>query len=219
MTEIELKLTPLDPGLLDRLAELTAFGAFEVAARRREQQRNSFFDTPSKALRGAHLGFRRRVVEGQSMATWTLKADTVVVRGIATRPEVELVLGADMPPMLALQALSGRADAAMREHVRDALADGSLPLAVPFLESLTQRELRDLTSGATRLELALDRVTLVGWPEYHEEEIEVELKRGDEAELHTARRAIEAVGAVRESHGSKLSRALDYVERNATSRR
>jgi inorganic triphosphatase YgiF len=58
--------------------------------------------------------------------------------------------------------------------------------------------------------LALDRMTIVGH-EYAEEEIEAELKRGDEAALSAARDAIEALGEVRESEGSKLSRAVAHV--------
>jgi hypothetical protein len=37
--------------------------------------------------------------------------------------------------------------------------------------------------------------------------------------LHAARAAIEALGTIKESIGSKLSRALDYIERSASSSR
>jgi inorganic triphosphatase YgiF len=219
VTEIELKLTPLEPGLLDRLAERTRLGPFEVTNPREEQQRNSFFDTPSRALRKAGIGFRRRTAPGQPMATWTLKAEGELFRGIASRPEVELKLDADMPPALALQALRQRAELAVAEQLRDALADGSQPLARPYLELETQRQLRDLTSDTATAELALDRVKMVDHPEYTEEEVEVELKRGDEQALHEARKAIEEHGKVRESEGSKLNRAVDYIERSASSSR
>src|SRR5205807_593478 len=124
----------------------------------------------------------------------------------------------DMPPALALQALRQRADRALAEQLGDALADGALPLAKPFLELETDRRLRDLTSAMAKAELALDRVRMPDHA-YAEEEIEVELKRGDEAALHEARTAIEALGTLMESTGSKLSRALDYVERSASSSR
>jgi inorganic triphosphatase YgiF len=58
--------------------------------------------------------------------------------------------------------------------------------------------------------MALDRVHLVGHT-YAETEIEVELRRGDEAALKAARRAIEALGEVHASVGSKLSRALEHA--------
>jgi inorganic triphosphatase YgiF len=63
------------------------------------------------------------------------------------------------------------------------------------------------------VELALDEVWLVGHPAAHELEIEAELKRGEDAALVAARQAIEAVGAVVESDGSKLSRALRHLAR------
>jgi len=218
MTEVELKLTPHSAGLLDRLAQVSRLGSFEVVGRSREQQRNSFFDTRSRGFRGARVGFRRRVVEGEPMAVWTLKADSELFGGIATRAEVELRLDADMPPALALQALRQRASGAFAEQVADAVADGALPLAEPFLDLLTDRRIVDLRSDAAQLELALDRVTMPGH-DYAELEIEVELKRGDEHALDEARRAIDAMGAAHESVGSKLSRALDYVERSARSSR
>ncbi len=214
MTEIELKLVPAEAGLLDRLADIEQLGPFVVVARHHQRQRNSFFDTRSRGFRRARLGFRRRVVEGETMAVWTLKAEGDLFRGIAIRAEVELRLGADLPPALALQALRQRADPALAEQVRDAVADGALPLAEPFLDMVTDRHILDLRSDAALLELALDRVTITD-SDYRELEIEVELKRGDEAALEEARRAIEALGEVRESSGSKLSRALDYIERNA----
>jgi inorganic triphosphatase YgiF len=218
MTEIELKLTPLDDALLDRLAAIDRLGRFEVVGRRHEQQRNSFFDTPTRALRKHKIGFRRRVVEGERMATWTLKAEGGQAGGVASRPEVELVMDPDMPPALVLQALRQRGQGVLAEQLGDALADGSLPLAKPYLEMATDRHILDLQNEKCRAELALDRVTIPGEP-YAESEIEVELKRGDEAALSEARAAIEAMGAVNESIGSKLSRAIDYVERSARSSR
>ena len=60
---------------------------------------------------------------------------------------------------------------------------------------------------------------IIGRPQYEDIEIEVELYLGDDSALAAAREAIEAIGEVRESNGSKLSRALDYIERSATSSR
>ncbi len=218
MTEVELKLTPVDGALLDRLAEVDRLGPFAVIGRGHERQRNSFFDTPTRALRTARLGFRRRVVEGEPLAVWTVKGESQHARGVATRTEIELHLDADMPPALALQALRERAPRAFAEELGDALADRSLVQPPPYLETATDRRILDLRSARAQAEVALDRMTIPGTA-YAEVEIEVELKRGDEHELDEARRAIEELGEVRESVGSKLSRALDYVERNASSSR
>ena len=218
MTEIELKLVPLDEALLDRLAEVQRLGAFEGIARHREQQRNSFFDTRARGFRRARVGFRRRVVPGQSMATWTLKAEGDLFRGVAARAEAEVAMDADTAPALALQALRARAEPALRAQVADALGDGGLPLAQPYLDMVTQRVVLHLRSVDADLELALDRVSIPSTT-YAELEIEVELKHGNESALEEAREAIEALGKVRESVGSKLSRALDYIDRSASSSR
>ncbi|MBV9357905.1 MAG: hypothetical protein JO023_20540 [Chloroflexi bacterium] len=85
---------------------------------------------------------------------------------------------------------------------------------------MTDRRLAELGSPGQegQAELALDRVTLVGHPDYCDREIEVELKRGEESLLSAARAALEAIGEVSESDGSKLSRALAYLARVAASR-
>jgi inorganic triphosphatase YgiF len=213
--ERELKLVPDDPALLDRLAAETQFGELEVAGRRHEVQRNSFFDTASQSLGAKRVGFRRRTVAGRPMAIWSLKSDAKVLRGVTTRSELELQLDADMAPMLALSTLrqvaSQRGAAALAEQLGDALASGGPPLAKPFLELETDRTILDLESRANKVELALDRVRLLGH-KYEEVEIEAELKRGDEAALDSVRSAIEAVGQVRESNGSKLSRAMAHLQ-------
>jgi inorganic triphosphatase YgiF len=218
--ERELKLGPADPRLLDRLASLDRFGQFEVTGRRHELQHNSFFDTRSRALTAARIGFRRRTIDGQRLATWTVKADgeQAAVRGVATRTEIELQLDPDMPPALALTALRSAARprnaVVLAEALDDALADGGLPLAKPFLELETDRLIVDLaaSSRAWNVELALDRVHLIGHDEYRELEIEAELKKGDVAALEAVRTTIEALGEVHESEGSKLSRAMAHLK-------
>ena len=214
--ERELKLVPDDPALLDQLADLSQLSAFVVTGRRRERQRNSFFDSASRALAHARVGFRRRIVAGERLATWSLKVDGQAVRGVQTRTEIELQLAPEMPPALAIgalrQAAHGRGAQPLAEGVTDALATGGLPIATPFLETETDRRIIDLAQAdrGWSVELALDRVELVGHT-YSEVEIEAELKRGDDATLDDIRTAIESVGGVHESSGSKLSRALDHL--------
>lgn len=216
--ERELKLTPRDPALLDRLASQTQFGELALAGRRRELQHNRFFDTSSRRLSSVRVGFRRRTVEGESLATWSLKANAAVWRGVATRTEIELQLDPDLAPALAFgalrQAANQRGVAALAKQIDDALCGGGLLSATPFLELRTDRTLLDLAAQAAgwKVELALDRVSLVGHA-YSEVEIEAELKCGDEAALKSVRQAIEAHGVVRESAGSKLSRAIAHLRR------
>jgi len=214
--ERELKLVPEDPALLDRLAQQSELGELEVTGRRREVQHNSFFDTATRRLSAAHVGFRRRTVDGEAQATWSLKSAAKVLRGVTTRSEIELQLDADLAPVLALgalrQAARQRGAAALADEIRDALVTDRMPVGKPFLETRTERTIVDLQSALRgwSVELALDRVTLIGH-DYAEVEIEAELKRGDEAALDAARTAIEALGTVRESDGSKLSRAMAHV--------
>jgi inorganic triphosphatase YgiF len=214
--ERELKLVPADPRLLDRLAETERLGELVRVGRRHEEQRNSFFDTASRALSRARIGFRRRTIEARRLATWTLKSDAKLVGGVATRAEVEVQLEPGMPPALAIGALReaarSRGAAVLAEQVADALAGGGLPLAQPFLEMETDRVVVDFESAERgwAIELALDRVRLVGHA-YSEVEIEAELKRGDEAALQTAATAIAALGSVHPSQGSKLSRAMAHL--------
>jgi inorganic triphosphatase YgiF len=219
-TERELKLVPTSEALLDQLAAIDGLGPFQVSGRRREVQRNAFFDTRSRSLQDARVGFRRRIVEGQPLAAWTIKGDARHLGAVATRSEIELSLDADTPPALALNALRdaarSRGAGALAEAVSDALASGGLPLAAPMLETRTDRRIVDLEVPARhwRVELALDRMELVGHS-YREVEIEAELKGGDEQALDAVHDAIRAFGEVRPSEGSKLSRALAALERRA----
>ena len=215
--ERELKLVPESSDLLDRLASVDHLGPFAVRDRRRELQRNVFFDSHARALRKARVGFRRRTVDGQQPATWSIKGGSQLVRGVTTRSEIELELDPDLAPALALGALRAAAQSrgapALADAVGEALSRGGLPQARPFLESVTDRTLIDLVEPRRgwAVELALDRVRLVGH-RYAEIEVEAELKHGDEAALQAAREAIANVGTVHASHGSKLSRAVDHLE-------
>ena len=214
--ERELKLVPAEEGLLDELEAVDRLGPLLVVHRRRVRQRNAYFETPTGALGAARLAFRRRVDDGARLATWTLKGEGQVSGGVASRPEVEVVLDAETPPMLALSVLRetarGRGAAALAEQLADALVGSPPPLVTPMFELDADRRLADLEAPAFgwRLELALDRVRLVGFPAYLDLEIEVELNRGGDSALAAARAAIEDVGRVASSPGTKLSRALAY---------
>jgi inorganic triphosphatase YgiF len=211
--ERELKLRPLAEELLDRLEAVDTLGPFRVVRRWRERQRNAFFDTPGGALRAAAVALRRRQVDGQRQVVWTAKGPGRTSGGVTSRPEIEVVLGPDLPPALAVGLLEQAARERGAPLLAEALAQSPPPTSRPYLELETDRRLARLEAAERgwRAELALDRVGLTGHPEYHELEVEVELERGDDEALVEARRAIEGLGAVQESHGSKLSRALAYV--------
>jgi len=214
--ERELKLVPADEALLDRLEAVERLGELEVRGRRRELQRNSFFDTRSRALGRARVGFRRRTIAGERMATWTLKADSKLEGGVATRLEIELQLDAELAPALVIgvlrDAARSRGASALAEAVGDALRSDGLPLARPYVETETDRRILDLEAPARgwKVELALDRMRLLGH-NYADVEIEAELKHGDLDALDAARQAVASLGEVRPSEASKLSRALAHL--------
>lgn len=215
--ERELKLVPANEALLDQLAAVDRLGEFVARAHRRERQRNSFFDTPSRGLARERVGFRRRVIDGQHLATWSIKGDAERVGGVASRAEIELQLDPDMPPAMALSTLRAaarsRGAAALADAVDAALGSGGLPLARPFLETATDRRIVDLEAPdrGWQVELALDRMRVVDH-DYAETEIEAELKGGDPSALDAVRVDIEKLGDVRDSTGSKLSRAVAHVD-------
>jgi inorganic triphosphatase YgiF len=216
--ERELKLMPASENLLNALAGVERLGPFAVAGRRHQLQHNVFFDSESQAFRKLRVGFRRRKLEGERQATWTIKGEGQHLRGVATRSEIELRLDVDLAPALAIgtlrDAARSRGATLLADDVDAALAEGGLPRAEPFLETETDRTIVDLEAQdrGWSVELALDRVRLIGH-RCTELEIEAELKAGDEEALDAARSAIESYGEVRESEGSKLSRAIDHLAR------
>ncbi len=213
--ERELKLVPDDAALLDTLEHIDHLGPLQARGHRRELQHNRYFDSPSDALAAARVGFRCRSVEGEPLAIWTIKGEAQRLAGVASRTEIELQLALETPPEVALAELVGAARArgagSLAQAIEAALAHGA-PEAEPFLETETDRRIVDLEepSRGWEIELALDRVRLIGH-EYAEIEIEAELKGGDEAALTVVRTAIEGLGGVRESIGSKLSRATAHL--------
>ena len=207
--ERELKLQPVDADLLERLANISSLGPFTVAGRRREKQVNSFFDTKTNALRRAHIGFRRRVIDRRPNATWTIKGPGTHAAGVSSRPEIEVELSRLMAPALVLgtlrQAARERGAPVLAELVADALSDGSLPQSRPYLEMETERWVLDLENeqAGWRAELALDTVGIIGRPQYEDIEIEVELLSG---------RRLGAGGGARGDRGHWRGARVERVE-------
>lgn len=215
--ERELKLLARDAALLERLRSAPSLGPFAASTARLEAQSNAFFDTSAHDLARAGLSFRRRQIRGQPLAAWTVKGRGTIASGISVHPEVEVWLDADMAPTMVLallsQAARERRNAVLGEQLRDALSGGRLVPARPYLETQTERWVRDLDAPdrGWRAELALDATTAPGHGGFREWEIEVELKQGDDAALEAAREALRAEGAVQEATATKLRRALEHV--------
>lgn len=219
--ERELKLLPDHEALLDQLAGLDTLGPFRVVERRHEAQRNAYFDTATGALGAARIAFRRRVIAGERLATWTMKGDGQSAGGVSQRAEIEVQLAADTAPFLALatlrQAARERGAPALAESLAAALASSPPPRAQPLFETETARDVRLLEhpDHGWRLEMAVDRVRLVGHPGFHHAEIELELKRGSEEALDVGRQALESLGPVTPSDLSKLRRAQQHIASHA----
>ena len=210
--ERELKLVPDSPELLDTLAAVERLGPFEARGRRTELQRNSFFDSASGSLAAARVGFRGRSIAGQPLATWSIKGAASHVSGVASRRKSSCNFRRD-GSVLALERL---VDAARSRGARCwpgpwKLGWRRVPCAALPRDGNGPTHRRPggavarLGGGA-----ALDRMRSSGH-DYAEIEIEAELKRGDEAALDAVRAAIEALGLVHESLGSKLSPATAHV--------
>lgn len=217
--ERELKLVPGNSDVLERLAAADRLGPFVLTPAGVEHQTNAYWDTPHSALGAAHIALRRRVVVGARQATWTVKGEGSLEQGLAIRPEINVVLEADTPPVLVaqvmIQAARERGQTDLSGDLADALRqDGPLP-AQPLLEMRTTRRLWNLAEPGQpwSLELALDDVRLAGHDDYAEREIEVEIRHGDTTLLETARDAIQALGPVHAATGTKLSNALEHLAR------
>lgn len=220
--ERELKLRVDDPEVLDRLAGVNTLGPFRVVDRGDERQRSAYFDTPEGALRRARLALRRRTIVGQALAVYTVKGAGTTLRGVAIRPEVEVWLDPDTPPMVALsllrQAARERGSAALAEALADALVGASPPLATPLVELVAHRRLLHLEDRERgwRVELALDSVHKLGDPTYHDLEVEAELQDGNDDALEAIREALGAYGLRQFSEGNKLTRALASADVTST---
>ena len=86
----------------------------------------------------------------------------------------------------------------------------------PLVELLTVdqlRRVRSLRAGATRAELSLDEVEVVGDGRVLDtfEELEVELKRGDETPLAALAELFDSDGGFRPVSRSKLDRAIKSI--------
>jgi inorganic triphosphatase YgiF len=214
--ERELKLLPEQPGLLDLIAARDHLGPLRFGARHLEKQMNAFYDTPDRALGNVLVAFRRRTNQGAPMATWALKMDGEMTEGLITRSEIEVALDHDTPPFLALsllrQAASERGALVLAEKVADALTGSSPVQAEPFLRFDTERTAIALEEHVRGwlAELALDRVRLLPCGHGYEE-LEVELKRGDEELLAIARAEIQALGPVVPGTRGKLDRAIEHL--------
>jgi len=197
--ELELKLLALDEALLDELWIRDSIWDWQVVGRGHERQRNVYYDTADGALkaRGASLRWRSRL--GEATGELTLKTsrerqDCIFQRLELTTPLADPpeTVGTVAPPLLV---------AARR------LAGAKLQ---PILVLETDRRRLELARGTSRIELALDSVTLPGL-DLVEHEIEAELLHGDRGDLLGLQAALLSTGRTRPTGPGKRGRALRYL--------
>jgi inorganic triphosphatase YgiF len=166
-TEIELKLLALDDELLDELWTRDCIWDWQVVGRGHEHQRNVYYDTADGALkaRGASLRWRSRLGE----ATGELTLKTRRERNGCIFERLELTEPLAEPPETPGTVASSPLVMARR------LTGARLQ---PILALETDRRRLEVIRGTSRIELALDRVTLPGL-DFIEHEIEAELVQGD----------------------------------------
>ncbi len=201
--EQEARFLVSDPDLHRALAHLETVGRFRLVSRRRERQRNTYFDTAQLHLRRGGSVLKLRQV-GRSREV-IFKHAVGYHRGVATHLEVAV------PVTLAQrqQLPNGRLRAEPLQRARR-LA-GAAPLRA-LLTIATDRRRHCFAQGRQRVELDIDRVTLRQGSRVVAQRFEVELENltASSAAFHAALQALRRQfgRALRPSAVSKFEFAL-----------
>jgi CHAD domain-containing protein len=200
--EIEMKYEVAASGGADRYLVAPELGPFTpsgtVDSIRVEDR---YVDSADWAL--ARAGFAARLRKTSRGTDISLKAQNSSGGRLQRRDEIEGPADADLRPTdwPASQA---------RTIILDLCGDEAL---VELLTIRQLRRVRNLQAGATRAELSVDEVEVVGDGRVLDsfEELEVELKRGDEAPLAELVEVFDADHGLRPVSRSKLARAVKAI--------
>lgn len=196
--EIELKLE-CEPEALDRLRRARALTSLTKGRASARKLRSVYFDTEDFALMNS--GFALRVRQTGATRVQTLKTEPEGGGPASDRGEWEVSLGAgDDGPDL------NRLPAALRDRIRTLAHGGQIsPRLVSDIRRTTN--LLHMPDGG-RIELAIDRGVLrANGHEAQVSELELELKRGEPAELYRLALALTDVAPLRIGLRSKAERA------------
>lgn len=198
--ELEVKFAPVSEAVLVDLAARNDIPGWRIVARHDEDQRNTYYDTPSATLEANRCSLRRR--ELTSGIEWTFKRGQGPGRdGVARRREVNALL----------PATNNGVALAKCEPVRRARKVAGREELVPlFSLRTTRRQLELARADGTRVALALDRLQLEDDPTYRETEIEIELLDGDEGAIPNLSLWLMAEYGLLPLRGSKRGRALAW---------
>lgn len=198
--EVELKVQPRDPAILDAIWVLDRIGSFEVIARRRVQLHNRYYDSPDHALDRAGGNLRWRTIAGADEAELTYKGPSHVQAGVFRRLEVTALLPSDADP---LAVHPEPEPLVLARRVTTDLAATEL-----ILEN-DRRGMRMTGLGAT-VEVDLDITTMQG-TDYYDLEIEAEMVSGDPEVLTELEVTLRTIGRVKRSRKGKRARGWEYL--------
>jgi CHAD domain-containing protein len=202
--EVEMKYEVARPGSADRYLVAPELGPFTPDGQVRSiRVEDRYVDSTDWAL--ARAGFAARLRKTSRATEISLKATNVSPGRLHRREEIE------GPADEALVPGSWPASQA-RDVVMELCGDE------PLIEMLTIRQLRRvrlLAAGDTRAEMSLDEVEVMDQGQVMDtfEELEVELKRGDEKALDSLVRLFDTDPALTAVSRSKLDRAMISIRR------
>ena len=189
--EVEAKFLVKDRSVHDAVARLKRLDGFQIVRAARQRQRNSYFDTQDLHLRKARVILKLRQV-GQK-AEVTSKKELAYGRGISKRVEITVPIQRSAIPRL----LKGQLDIEPVRRVRAAAGDRSIR---KIFTLLTDRRVRVLALGKHRIELDIDRVTVLKGRKIVARHLEVEVEnKTASADIYQ-----EAIAALRRRFGKGL---------------
>ncbi len=150
--EIEAKFLLQGEAARTHLARLQQLGTFRLLSKKRERQRNRYLDTQDHQLRKKRAALKLREVDRR--AELTFKSEVGYRRGVSERVEVTVPIRKAQLPILLKDKLKAKPIRCARDLI------GSKKLA-PVLTLLTNRRKLLFGSGRQRIELDLDRVTVM----------------------------------------------------------
>ena len=196
--EIEIKLE-LSPAILPRLKKIPLLRARKGGATRRSAEVSVYFDTDKHKLRKKGLMLRVRRIGNRYIQTIKATGKS----GLFERDEWESGIASAQPDLdlargTALEALVGRK---LRRRLK------------PMFETRVARTVYPLSSSTGEIEFTVDRGTIAAGDRSAPLcEIELELKRGSQAELfNVARELMQAVPA-RLEFRSKSQRGYELLD-------
>jgi CHAD domain-containing protein len=197
--EVEMKYEVARPGSADRYLVAPELGPFTPDGQVRSMRvEDRYVDSADWAL--ARAGFAARLRKTSRGTEISIKATNVSPGRLHRREEIEGPADEALVP-------GGWPASQARNVVVEFCGDE------PLIEMLTIRQLRRvrlLAAGGTRAELSLDEVEVIGQGRVLDtfEELEVELKRGDEKSLQGLVELFDTDPALTAVSRSKLDRAM-----------